>query len=473
VGANDGNWEATVIEALAQAALDNGQLNSDRSSVREMSRQMMAERAGAKLSAARVGQLRAAQQAKSPSLTETVRLAAALTLSLEEIVDRRAPLYPLECNGIVWRLSGVPQGTRPRACRIAAALALSGRSQDEIRDAVEVVYAVRERRPLQLDEPSLRDMVQAGLDMGLARFESPPDGAANAFEDLDLASELAGSLADDAKALPADGSRPAPEVHVVRNMAHPSFALDPVMPFLIARLAHQIVARHMVEHPTVYTIGLAGGMHCSTFVRSAGAESSPFPDESGDKQIKFVPLTLEPFLSHKLPMADAVVGQMVAQARGLLGARRVDGCTLQSFGYVIDEKVSRLDDHGITQVRQHYRDLDVAIFGCGDLENDGWLEQVMRGVRIDAGTEPATDVCLNLLAEDGTPIALPDRREFVGISLADIRRLVRRQDRLAVLLTSGRAKGRPIVVASRAGCAGTIVCDQAAAKAALEVLTHV
>ena len=70
------------------------------------------------------------------------------------------------------------------------------------------------------------------------------------------------------------------------------------------------------------------------------------------------------------------------------------------------------------------------------------------------------------------PIALQRGREFVGISLSDIRRLVRTPNGLAVLLTSGHSKGQPIVVASRAGCTDTIVCDEAAALAALQVLSH-
>ena len=47
-----------------------------------------------------------------------------------------------------------------------------------------------------------------------------------------------------------------------------------------------------------------------------------------------------------------------------------------------------------------------------------------------------------------------------------------RDDRLALLLTSGPSKGQPIVVASRAGCADTVVCDVAAAHAALQILSN-
>ena len=41
---------------------------------------------------------------------------------------------------------------------------------------------------------------------------------------------------------------------------------------------------------------------------------------------------------------------------------------------------------------------------------------------------------------------------------------------LALLLTSGRSKGLPITLVVRAGCANAIICDQAAARAALEIL---
>ena len=103
-------------------------------------------------------------------------------------------------------------------------------------------------------------------------------------------------------------------------------------------------------------------------------------------------------------------------------------------------------------------------------QNEDFLERVLRYVPPAGDEAPATDVCLNLLAEDGSAIPLANGRKFVGIGLADIQRLLHRNDRLALLLTSGKAKGRPIAVASRAGCVDTIVCDRAAAEAALEFL---
>ena len=54
-----------------------------------------------------------------------------------------------------------------------------------------------------------------------------------------------------------------------------------------------------------------------------------------------------------------------------------------------------------------YLDLDVAIYGCGDGVDDGWLSEVMRHVNVDPRSTPATDVCLNLLTADGQPIPLP------------------------------------------------------------------
>jgi DNA-binding transcriptional regulator LsrR (DeoR family) len=458
----------TIAHALNQAALDNGKLEAGRAQVKKLLKQDMAKLVAGGMRPGRVGELCADKDPKTPTTSEVALLANALHLSIEEMIDRDGSSFLYENDGVVWRLAGVPTSTQARACRIATARLLLGQSQNEIREALKVVYAATFRRPLPLNDARLRDMVQGGLAMGLARFERLPGPNKPGPEDHELAERLEDALARDLQDTSEAEFRPV--VRVVKNVAHESFSLDPVAPFLIARVAHEIVSEHILAHETVYSIGLAGGTHCSTFVRTTGAESSPFPDDSGDKQVTFVPLTLEPFGSHQLPMADAVVGQMVSQARCLLGSQRVDGLTLQSFGYLEDEKVSRLDDAVITLVRQKYRDLDIAIYGCGDLESDGWLERAMRRVKIEAGVRPATDVCLNLLAEDGSSIPLPHGREFVGVGLPDIRRLVGSPNRLALLLTSGPAKGRPIVVTSRAGCTDTIVCDQAAAAAALDVL---
>ena len=202
----------------------------------------------------------------------------------------------------------------------------------------------------------------------------------------------------------------------------------------------------------------------------AGAESSPFPDDSGDKAITFLPLTLEPFNNHELPMAEIAVGEMVRKSKALLGSRRVNGFSLLSRGSVSKGKVKLFGAEAIGRVRDEYRELGIAIFGCGDLERDGWLEKALRSVEGAENLYPATDLCLNLFDERGERIPLPGDREFVTIGVSDIKRLVQRPDRLALLLTSGAAKGKPIVVAARAGCLDTLICDEAAAEAALKEL---
>jgi hypothetical protein len=79
-----------------------------------------------------------------------------------------------------------------------------------------------------------------------------------------------------------------------------------------------------------------------------------------------------------------------------------------------------------------------------------------------------------MLADDATEVPLPDeagrRREYLGVSLKDIAVVAGGRDKLALLLTSGASKGGPLAVIARAGYANSIVCDQAAAKAALEEL---
>jgi hypothetical protein len=43
-------------------------------------------------------------------------------------------------------------------------------------------------------------------------------------------------------------------------------------------------------------------------------------------------------------------------------------------------------------------------------------------------------------------------------------------EKLGLLLTSGASKGSPLVAVVRAGCANAVVCDERAARAALERL---
>jgi len=450
-----------VCKALIQAEKDNGSID-DRGRFHAMPQNKVAEMIG--MSSQSYGAYRTrGEKGRGPTFALGLKLARVLELSIEELIDSDTPNFLHERNGISWRLASVPRNANAKALRIAAALLLGGRSVDEIAERVQAVLAARNIRSLQPTEARLRDMVQGGLSLNLVEIELSEAG--REIEDRKLAGELAAALEADSP------SRHRPTVRVVRNVAHESFKFDPVAPFLVARVAHGLVEKHIAEQETIYTTGLAGGVHCATFVHSIGAASSPFPDDSGDKRLTFVPLTLEPFLNHKLPMADAVVAQMASKGRSLLGSKRIEALTFQGFGYATDNRVEPPSTKGIVMVREGYLDLDVAIYGCGDPVDDGWLSEVMRHVGIDPAATPATDVCLNLLTADGQPIHLPDRRQFVGVSLSDIQRLVVHEGKLALLLTSGRAKGEPITVVSRAGCADTIVCDQAAARSALEVLS--
>jgi hypothetical protein len=87
-------------------------------------------------------------------------------------------------------------------------------------------------------------------------------------------------------------------------------------------------------------------------------------------------------------------------------------------------------------------------------------------------TPPATDVCLNMLTRKAEEVELPGKKitEFVGASLNHVKRVAQDPHRLALLLTSGAHKGLPLTIVARAGCASAIVCDQAAAHAALREL---
>jgi hypothetical protein len=117
--------------------------------------------------------------------------------------------------------------------------------------------------------------------------------------------------------------------------------------------------------------------------------------------------------------------------------------------------------------------LDVVIYGCGDKDDDGWIHATLQKLGLEPQPTPETDVCLNMLSEKGAAVPLPSeagQREFLGVNLRDIRNIAGSRSKLALLLTSGRGKGLPLVLVARAHCTNAIVCDQAAARAALEVL---
>lgn len=457
----------SVARTVDRALSIFGRIRED-GGVTPLTYQELSQRTHAGIGWKKLGALRR-NEILEPLAGDIVHLAHVFMESIEAMFDREDSDFLLERDGVAWRLAGLPRNARSRACQTASAMLLEGEGPAEIRAALQLIYADRGISPPTLEDHDLLDFAASGFAMGLVRFEEFPKGEPCANEDVGLASALLMALEKDAEEHGVRTGTPN-EVRVVKNLAHQAFGYDPAAPHQIARVGHAIVARHFERHQTIYTIGFSGGVHCATFVRAAGPESSPFADMFGTQRVTMVPLTLEPFDNHALPMADVVVGEMVDRASCLLGARRAKGETFQSFGYLVDEQIDRREHGALDSVRRHYRDLDIAIYGCGDLENDGWLECALRRVSLPASARPLTDICLNLLDENGASIKLPGGREFVGISQSDIQRVVERPGRLALLLTSGHTKGRPIVAANRAGCLDTLVCDQAAARAALSAL---
>jgi hypothetical protein len=208
-------------------------------------------------------------------------------------------------------------------------------------------------------------------------------------------------------------------------------------------------------------------------VRTIGTSSSPFPDLVGsDRRFHVVPLTLEPFHDHRLLLADALVGELQGRVANLLGPARVEAPTFKPFGVLRNRKKVKMFPGWWDGVRREYGGLNVAVFGCGAWEKDGWTSKLLRDLSWQFETPPATDVCLNMLTSDAEPLKLPGKAitEFVGVSLADVQRVAQDPHGLALLLTSGTHKGLPLTIVSRVGCASAIVCDEAAARAALREL---
>lgn len=280
----------------------------------------------------------------------------------------------------------------------------------------------------------------------------------DAVQDLDLAAQLSAALSRLA-------GRPI-AAQVVRNVAHPDFERDPIAPRLIARVAHRVVARCLKEHRTEVTMGIAGGIHLEAFVGSIGPASSPFPDEY-DLRLTVVPLTLEPFHEHRFELSDALVGDLYRRATSVLGETPVHAPSFTPFGFQVDGKVGELDTRSIVQMRDLYLNLDIAVFGCGDGGDDGWIDRFQRTLCFHPEPAPETDVCLHFISATGQLIPLPNGRQPLGASIADIRRLASQPRKLALVLASGQSKGRPIVLVVRAGFANAVVCDAAAARAAL------
>ena len=403
------------------------------------------------------------------TLAQIVALARYFRVPVETFFEENPDLFLHERHGVRWKLRGEVSGTREQALRLAAIGVLFGEPIDEI---AEWIRRLRESAGLTaapLDDHELRWMTRGALGLGLVEFilsESQDE-----IRDDDLASQLCAALEAEERQLPM------PQVAVVRNLASENFTLDPIAPFLIARVAHRMVADFLRQHPAAFTLGIAGGFHVGTFVRTIGAVSSPFPDTPGsDKRFTIVPLTLEPMFEHRFILADALAGEMVGRAAQLLGPRRVDAPSFKPFGYMVDREITPLVTDSVIRVRQHYSDLSVAVFGCGDKNDDGWISYMLSYLALtpEPPHTPETDVCLNMLSASAKHTPLPDegksQRRFLGVELQELKRLTANPDRLSLLLASGEQKGLPLSIVLRAGCASAVVCDQLAARAAIEAL---
>ena len=400
----------------------------------------------------------------SPRLALIARLARYLLVDPATLFDRDNDPFAVAHRDLRWRIHGELVGTREYAIRIAAEGIVTGREPDEIADRI-----VRALRTVDetAGEPSVDEilsMARAGLSLDVLRLSSASGSVE--LEDPRLSAALAKAL----EAITPNGIRP--RIHVVPNLAHPDFGRDPAALFLLARLAHRVVAEFLAMHQA-FTIGIAGGPTLAAFVSSINCATSPFPDLAGSRRYALVPLTSEPMFDHRFHFADALVGELCWRMSALLGAHHVSAPSFKTFGHREGQRVRDLKESGIYAVRHFYESLDVAIYGCGAPEEDGWISRMLDDLGVHLREQPVTDVAMNMLDANGRPIPLPGEpgtREFLGVSLRDIQRLAKSRKKLALLLTSGANKGLPLTVVARAGCANTIICDEAAARAALEVL---
>lgn len=413
---------------------------------------------------------------QTATLAQIVDLARYFRVPVETFFEENPGFFLHERHGVRWKLRGEVSGTREQALRLAAIGVLSGEPIDDISQWVGRLRESAGLTAAPLDHHELRWMTRGALGLGLVEFvlsESQDE-----IRDDDLASKLRTALQATPEA--KEHQLRAPEVAVVRNLASETLELDPIAPFLIARVAHRMVADFLRRHPEAFTLGIAGGFHVGTFVRTIGAASSPLPDTPGsDKRFIIVPLTLEPMFEHRFILADALAGEMVGLAAQLLGPRRVDAPSFKPFGYMADQEINPLMTDSVIRVRQHYSDLSVAVFGCGDQNDDGWISHMLTTLALtpEPRHKPETDVCLNMLSADAKHTPLPDegksQRRFLGVGLQELRRLTDHPDKLSLLLASGEQKGLPLSLVLRAGCASAVVCDQRAATAAIEALEKI
>jgi DNA-binding transcriptional regulator LsrR (DeoR family) len=163
-------------------------------------------------------------------------------------------------------------------------------------------------------------------------------------------------------------------------------------------------------------------------------------------------------------LATDLVAEMQYRAGSFLNPQLIDAPTQRTRYQKPGEVVSNLPPAGSTSL---------AVFGCGDREDQGWLRHLLEFLKLDHDHAPVTDVGLNLLSADGEEVPIPDvdgQAVQYGVDMTEIRGLAQGRGKLAMLVTSGPSKGIPIVAIVRAGAANSILCDQKAARAVLAEL---
>ena len=403
----------------------------------------------------------------SPTAAQQFQLAKFYRVPVTEIAgDAQLAFY--EREGIQLRLCGDARLASQRELYEAALGMVLGDSRKEISDRIHAVRG-NPRGALAVPEEDVIRMAHAGLAFGLVQLVGTQ--SREELRDQELETELRAALS---RCYPHH--RDIGPVQVVRNLTDPDFRQDPIAPFLIAYVAHALIEKFLHDNKGAFTLGLGGGLHVDTFVRTVDATSSPFPELPGsDRRFTIVPLTLEPFTEHKFRLADALVGELDSRAGSLIGPHRVESLTFTPFGFLAQRQVKPLEPNSIQNVRSHYQKLDIAIFGCGNREDDGWIQNVLQDLGVDSELVPETDVCMNMISDKAEAIALPPsddggRREFLGVNFREIRGIAAAPNKLGLLLTSGKGKGRALSLVAQAGYANAIVCDQAAARAALDAL---
>lgn len=418
-----------------------------------------------------------------PSVVHLAGLCDALGVPFGATFDRESDPRVYTRDGVRWRLSGEVGDSQTQCQRLAAHLYFAGLPADEIWAWLARVRAADGRGlPTPTDKKEeIHWMVRGALSFGLVTlshaYDTRPDFAYPVNGDVDISVEprqtqLLADLQDDelATRLTAALAAEAPEgdgptVYVAKNVGHGGFELDPAAPFTVARIGHHVMRTFLATHPRAHFIGLGGGAHVETFVRSMGAGSSPLPDTlGGAHRYQLHPLTHEVHPDHELGLAADLVGAFQQRVGNLVNPGQVSAPTGRDFEATENPKRPSLPNTGA---------LHVGVYGCGDGEDRGWMTLLLKLAQVLPEPMPVTDVALNLLDAQGRPVEVKDKTGLLlqlGVDLLEIKRVASSPRTLGLLLTSGPKKGLPIVAVARAGAASVIVCDQWAAKAALGAL---